>query len=58
MAIVLEDSSRGLALRSATGRLALVATVAASGMASLDATVVNVALRTVDVLALSVREIA
>ena len=34
----------GLALRSAKGRLALVATVAASGMASLDATVVNVAL--------------
>ena len=34
----------GLALRSAKGRLALVATVGASGMASLDATVVNVAL--------------
>ena len=34
----------GLALRSAKGRLALTATVAASGMASLDATVVNVAL--------------
>jgi len=33
-----------LRLRSGTGRLALVATVAASGMASLDATVVNVAL--------------
>jgi len=35
---------RGLALRSAKGRVALVATVAASAMASLDATVVNVAL--------------
>ncbi len=34
----------GLALRSAAGRVALTATVAASGMASLDATVVNVAL--------------
>ena len=34
----------GLILRSARGRIALVATVAASGMASLDATVVNVAL--------------
>ncbi len=34
----------GLTLRSATGRVALVATVAASAMASLDATVVNVAL--------------
>ena len=34
----------GLALHSAAGRLALTATVAASGMASLDATVVNVAL--------------
>jgi EmrB/QacA subfamily drug resistance transporter len=33
-----------LALTSAAGRLALAATVAASGMASLDATVVNVAL--------------
>jgi EmrB/QacA subfamily drug resistance transporter len=37
-------SDEGLALRSATGRVALVATVAASAMASLDATVVNVAL--------------
>ena len=37
-------ASDGLALRSRTGRLALVATVAASAMASLDATVVNVAL--------------
>ena len=34
----------GLALRSGTGRAALAATVAASGMASLDATVVNLAL--------------
>ena len=34
----------GLALGTAPGRLALTATVAASGMASLDATVVNVAL--------------
>jgi EmrB/QacA subfamily drug resistance transporter len=34
----------GLSLRSAVGRVALTATVAASGMASLDATVVNVAL--------------
>jgi EmrB/QacA subfamily drug resistance transporter len=33
-----------LALHSTKGRIALVATVAASGMASLDATVVNVAL--------------
>ncbi|HZO70234.1 MAG TPA: hypothetical protein VFB74_34995, partial [Kribbellaceae bacterium] len=34
----------GLALGTAPGRLALTATVAAGGMASLDATVVNVAL--------------
>ena len=34
----------GLVLRSASGRIALVATVGASGMAALDATVVNVAL--------------
>ncbi len=34
----------GLSLRSSKGRIALIATVAASGMASLDATVVNVAL--------------
>src|SRR5215471_10606230 len=34
----------GLALHTRVGRLALVSTVAASGMASLDATVVNVAL--------------
>jgi EmrB/QacA subfamily drug resistance transporter len=38
------DDSRGLALGSSRGRVALAATVAASGMASLDATVVNVAL--------------
>src|SRR5579864_9037915 len=37
-------ADEGLALKSATGRIALVATVAASSMASLDATVVNVAL--------------
>ena len=35
----------GLALGSSRGRIALAATVAGSGMASLDATVVNVALR-------------
>jgi EmrB/QacA subfamily drug resistance transporter len=38
------DGRSGLVLHSARGRIALVATVAASGMASLDATVVNVAL--------------
>jgi EmrB/QacA subfamily drug resistance transporter len=38
------EPSGGLALGSAAGRLALTATVAASAMASLDATVVNVAL--------------
>ncbi|HEX3613110.1 MAG TPA: DHA2 family efflux MFS transporter permease subunit [Sporichthyaceae bacterium] len=37
------DAAAGLVLHSARGRLALAATVAASGMASLDATVVNVA---------------
>src|SRR5581483_7531428 len=37
-------ASDGLALHSAKGRIALTATVAASAMASLDATVVNVAL--------------
>ncbi len=41
---VAEEAAEGLALSSAKGRIALVATVAASGMASLDATVVNVAL--------------
>ena len=39
-----EEATAGLALRSRNGRIALVATVAASAMASLDATVVNVAL--------------
>jgi EmrB/QacA subfamily drug resistance transporter len=37
-------SDDGLALKSTAGRLALASTVAASGMASLDATIVNVAL--------------
>jgi len=41
---VAEDSVEGLALHSTPGRIALVATVAASAMASLDATVVNVAI--------------
>jgi EmrB/QacA subfamily drug resistance transporter len=36
-------AAEGLALQSAPGRIALLATVAASSMASLDATVVNVA---------------
>jgi EmrB/QacA subfamily drug resistance transporter len=39
-----QQADDGLALRSHVGRVALVATVAASGMASLDATIVNVAL--------------
>jgi EmrB/QacA subfamily drug resistance transporter len=39
-----EEATEGLALRSRNGRVALIATVAASAMASLDATVVNVAL--------------
>jgi EmrB/QacA subfamily drug resistance transporter len=38
------SAPEGLALHSATGRVALTATVAASGMAALDATIVNVAL--------------
>jgi EmrB/QacA subfamily drug resistance transporter len=38
------QNNEGLALRSPKGRVALVAAVAASGMAMLDATVVNVAL--------------
>jgi EmrB/QacA subfamily drug resistance transporter len=42
--VIDEDVVEGLALRSSRGRIALVATVAASAMASLDATVVNVAL--------------
>jgi EmrB/QacA subfamily drug resistance transporter len=37
-------TDEGLALKSMPGRIALIATVAASSMASLDATVVNVAL--------------
>jgi drug resistance transporter, EmrB/QacA subfamily len=41
---VTSSSTSGLALRSAKGRIALIATVGASGMAMLDATVVNVAL--------------
>jgi len=41
---VAEDSVEGLALHSTAGRIALVATVGASEMAMLDATVVNVAL--------------
>jgi EmrB/QacA subfamily drug resistance transporter len=39
-----EAGAEGLVLHSSQGKLALVATVAASAMASLDATVVNVAL--------------
>jgi len=42
--VVDEGVVEGLALHSSKGRVALVATVAASAMASLDATVVNVAL--------------
>jgi EmrB/QacA subfamily drug resistance transporter len=42
--ITAEAGAEGLVLHSAQGRMALVATVAASAMASLDATVVNVAL--------------
>ena len=42
--VVDEGVVEGLALHSSKGRIALVATVAASAMASLDATVVNVAL--------------
>jgi EmrB/QacA subfamily drug resistance transporter len=42
--VIAQAGADGLALRSAKGRVALIATVAASGMASLDATVVNVAL--------------
>ena len=44
MALASEDVADGLLLHSSRGRIALVATVAASAMASLDATVVNVAL--------------
>ena len=39
-----EEVADGLVLRSSRGRFALTATVSASAMASLDATVVNVAL--------------
>ena len=42
--VVDEGVVEGLSLHSSRGRIALVATVAASAMASLDATVVNVAL--------------
>ena len=42
--VLREGDVEGLTLHSSRGRLALVATVAASAMASLDATVVNVAL--------------
>ena len=42
--VIDEGVVEGLALHSSKGRIALVATVAASAMASLDATVVNVAL--------------
>jgi EmrB/QacA subfamily drug resistance transporter len=38
------ESEQGLSLGSTTGKLALLATVGASAMASLDATIVNVAL--------------
>src|SRR3989475_4323535 len=44
MALPPAEVADGLSLHSARGRVALVATVAASAMASLDATVVNVAL--------------
>jgi len=42
--VTAEQQAEGLVLHSLRGRVALVATVAASAMASLDATVVNVAL--------------
>jgi EmrB/QacA subfamily drug resistance transporter len=44
MSATREAVDEGLALDSAAGRIALLSTVAASGMASLDATIVNVAL--------------
>ena len=44
MAAVTNARPDGLILHSTTGRVALTATIAASGIASLDATVVNVAL--------------
>src|SRR3954452_24612240 len=42
--VLLNTRPEGLTLHSTAGRVALTATIAASGMASLDATVVNVAL--------------
>ena len=44
MTATVDEVAGGLVLRSHRGRIALVATVAASAMASLDATIVNVAL--------------
>lgn len=44
MSAAVEEGDEGLALRSPRGWVGLMATVAASGMASLDATIVNVAL--------------
>src|SRR3954452_6762255 len=44
MVALITARPEGLALHSTAGRVALTATIAASGMASLDATVVNVAL--------------
>src|SRR4051794_24415373 len=44
MVALITARPEGLALHSTAGRIALTATIAASGMASLDATVVNVAL--------------
>src|SRR2546425_13071790 len=44
MSVPAQATSDGLALHAARGRVVLAATVAASAMASLDATVVNVAL--------------
>ena len=38
------EAEQGLSLSSSRGRLALIATIGASAMASLDATIVNVAL--------------
>ena len=43
-AIPTDEVADGLALHTAKGRIALLATVGASGMAALDATIVNVAL--------------
>src|SRR5258706_241877 len=44
MVALMTAGPEGLTLHSTAGRVALTATIAASGMASLDATVVNVAL--------------